>query len=95
MDGEAASAEVGVVGDEVYLALTLPDAGVAKLYRYHWPEHSDTTGAGNHSTCGWFDFWKDLPSPHVSQAVFFHVSNKVCFMNSFHFCSLNIFCEMF
>lgn len=72
MEGEAVSAEIGAVGDEVFLAFALPEPGVVKLFRYHWPEE----GPGNNSTHGWFESWRDIPSPAVTHAIFFHVSYK-------------------
>ncbi|KAK3908088.1 39S ribosomal protein L16, mitochondrial [Frankliniella fusca] len=70
LDSAAASGEIGAAGDEVYLVLALPDANVARLYRYHVPGHSK-------SSEGSFKFWKDFPSPQVAHAVFFHVSYKM------------------
>lgn len=77
LEEEAVTAEVGTVGDEIYLALALPEANIAKLYRYVWPLPSEINGLGNHSIYGWFDFWRNLPSHRVTHAVFFHVSYKV------------------
>ncbi|XP_034243094.1 uncharacterized protein LOC117646301 [Thrips palmi] len=78
LEEEAVTAEVGAVGEEIYLALALPQASAVKLYRYVWPLPSEISGIGNHSIYGWFDpFWKDLHSPRVAHAVFFHVSYKM------------------
>lgn len=78
LEEEAVSAEIGTVGDEIYLALALPKANIAKLYRYVWPRPSEINGISNHSIYGSFEpFWKDLDSPQVKHAVFFHVSFKV------------------
>lgn len=77
LEEEAVTAEIGTVGDQIHLALALPGANVVKLYRYVWPLPSEVNENGNHSIHGWFDLWKDLHSPQVSHAVFFHVSYKM------------------
>ncbi|KAE8740680.1 hypothetical protein FOCC_FOCC013829, partial [Frankliniella occidentalis] len=77
LEAPAVSGDLGVVGDEVYLVLALPDAGVAKLYRYHSPLPQDAAGPSNHTAYGSFELWKDLPSPQISHAIFFHISYKM------------------